>query len=238
MTPPTGFWDALDATWPAFSTEHVGPFLVRDGAGGGKRVSAATALGPASEADIIAAEAHMLEPLFQVRDEPDLDQTLDARGYQILDPTLGYAGRLSDLADPNLHRLAAVPAERPVAIQAEIWAAGGIGPERLAVMDRVSGPKSYLLGRQDDRPVAAAFVAISGKTAMLHALEVKPEARRKGVGRNLTIGAANWAAKHGAATLALLVTEANTAANALYSALGMARVARYHYRALSKRCGE
>ncbi len=42
--------------------------------------------------------------------------------------------------------------------------------------------------------------------------------------------AAAWAAEQGADTVALVVTEANAPARALYSSLGMAPVGQYHYR--------
>ena len=35
----------------------------------------------------------------------------------------------------------------PLAIVSGLWAAGGIGPARVAVMDRVTGPKAALLAR-------------------------------------------------------------------------------------------
>ena len=38
------FVAAMEATWPAASRRQVGPFVIRDGQGGGKRVSAATGL--------------------------------------------------------------------------------------------------------------------------------------------------------------------------------------------------
>ncbi|TMV56955.1 GNAT family N-acetyltransferase, partial [Thioclava sp. BHET1] len=37
---------ALDASWPAAALHHAGPWLIREGRGGGKRVSAATAERP------------------------------------------------------------------------------------------------------------------------------------------------------------------------------------------------
>jgi GNAT superfamily N-acetyltransferase len=42
--------------------------------------------------------------------------------------------------------------------------------------------------------------------------------------------AARWAARQGAAELALLVTRKNVPANALYTSLGMSVVGSYHYR--------
>ena len=65
---------------------------------------------------------------------------------------------------------------------------------------------------------------------MIHAIEVAPEHRRHGVGRNMLIKAAHWAQDQGATHLSLAVTRANTGANALYSFLGMTVVGNYHYR--------
>jgi hypothetical protein len=42
--------------------------------------------------------------------------------------------------------------------------------------------------------------------------------------------AAHWAQDHGAKRFSVLVTEANTAANALYASLAMEIVGQYHYR--------
>ena len=48
----------------------------------------------------------------------------------------------------------------PLAIACDLWAEGGIGPARLAVMDRVEGAKSVILGRANDRASGVAFVAV------------------------------------------------------------------------------
>ena len=51
---------AIDATWPAAELAEAGGFRLRRGAGGGKRVSAATPLGQDwDDAGIKAAEAAM-----------------------------------------------------------------------------------------------------------------------------------------------------------------------------------
>ncbi len=113
---------------------------------------------------------------------------------------------------------------------AETWAAGGVGPARLAVMARAPQPRTWLLGRLGDRPAGCAFVALHGVVAMLHALEIAEVARRRGLGARMTRFAAAWGAARGAQTLALAVTGANTPARALYAGLGMAEVGAYHYR--------
>jgi ribosomal protein S18 acetylase RimI-like enzyme len=169
--------------------------------------------------------------LFMIRPgEADLDARLAELGYLRRDPTLILAAPSDSLAGPADPE-ATVRCTAPVARMAEIWRDGGIGPARFAVMDRVPGARVWLLGRHGDRPVACAFLAAHGSAAMLHALEVIPEARRRGVASRLTRAAARWAAERGGETLALAVTEANAAARALYAGMGMREVARYHYRA-------
>ena len=225
----------LEATWPPAARHETGPWTIRNGAGGGKRVSAATAHGPLTEGDLPTAEAAMRAlgqpPLFMIRaGEEALDALLAARGYAVVDPVDAFAAPLAalDLAQPP--RLSAIPAWPPLAIQRELWAEAGIGPARLAVMDRAAFPKTALLARMDDRAAGTAFVAIHDGMAMLHALEVHPRFRRRGVARHVMAGAVHWARAQGARDFGLVVTKANAAAQALYASLGLARVGQYHYR--------
>lgn len=226
---------AIDATWPAASVQREGPWLIRDGQGGGKRVSAATAAGPVSEGDIATAEAAMRDleqtPLFMIADgDAALDRWLDARGYVIVDPVVLYVGAVEELAAEPLPRVASFEIWPPLAIMEELWAAGGIGPARLAVMARAADPKTAILGRTDDTPSGAAFVSAHENIAMIHAIEVSSAIRRRGTGRNILRAASKWAQNQGISWLALAVTEANAPARALYSSLGMRSVGHYHYR--------
>ena len=222
--------EVMEATWPPARRWPLGPFTLRDGAGGGKRVSAASAEGPFTAQDLDAAEAAMPEPLFLIRPGDEaLDAALDARGWRIIDPVIAYAAPVAALT-AELPGLTAFPHWPPLEIARTLWAEGGIGPARIAVMDRVAGPKAALLGRSGDRPAGVAFVACHGDEAMVHALEVRDAYRRQGLGRSLLHAAANWAAKQGAARLSLVVTRQNAAARALYARLGMQDVGQYHYR--------
>ncbi len=65
---------------------------------------------------------------------------------------------------------------------------------------------------------------------MVHAIEMRPASAARALRANMLRRAADWAAHHGAAHLALAVTTANEPANALYSSLGMRPVGQYHYR--------
>lgn len=227
---PAELAEAMEATWPPLARRPLGPFTLRDGADGGKRVSAASLDGTFSGPDIDALEAAMDEPLMLIRaGETALDTALDARGWRTVDPVVAYAAPTASLT-AALPGLTAFPHWPPLEIARSLWAEGGIGPARIAVMGRVKGAKAALLGRVGDRPAGVAFVACHGAEAMVHALEVRESQRQQGLGRNLVHAAANWAAEQGAARLSLVVTRQNVAARALYARLGMQSVGEYHYR--------
>ena len=232
---PAALDTALQATWPPARDWSVGPFTLRDGAGGGSRVSAATADGAWDDAALDAAIAAMRadgrRPLFRVRaGETTLDAALEARGFVAFDPTIGLAVPVDALTQTPVPPVTAWAIWEPLGIMNDIWADAGIGPARRAIMDRVTGPKTALFGRVNDTAAATGFVALAGKTAMVHALGVIPAQRRQGLARWMMIRAAHWAAAHGAETLALLVTQANKPARALYAQLQMQEVGGYHYR--------
>lgn len=227
-------FEVIDATWPAATTHEAGGFLVREGLGGGSRVSSASLTVPFGAADIDAAiAAHRAlgqPPKFMIRPgEEALDAALDARGFEVFDPVTVYDAALDALSDevPPVSAFAHWP---PLAIAAEVWERGGIGPARRAVMTRAQGPRAVVLGRAEDHPAGAAFVALHDDTAMLHALVTLPTFRRKGLGRAIMAETVRWAREAGAKRLALVVTQANGPANALYRGIGMQPASRYHYR--------
>lgn len=227
---PAELAEVMEATWPPARRWRVGPFTLRDGAGGGQRVSAASVSGAFSGADLDAAIAGMDEPLFVLfPGDEALDKALEMRGFRVHDPVVAYAAPVADLTG-DLPFLTAFAHWPPLEAVRAVWAEGGIGPARVQVMDRVTGAKTALMARSGDRPSGAAFVACHGRHAMVHALEVRPDQRRQGAGAHLLRAAANWAAEQGAQVLSLVVTRRNTAARALYDRAGMEDVGEYHYR--------
>lgn len=234
MTENTNYYDVVEATWPPARRFRLGPWTIRDGQGGGKRVSAATAEADFTAADLPAAEAAMRDlgqpPLFMIRvGEKALDQMLADAGYQVIDPVTIYEAPIETMAiePPPITSFTIWP---PLKIMLELWDEGGIGPARIAVMDRADCVKTGILGRARDRAAGCAYIGIHGRTAMVHALEVHPTQRRQNAARNMMMRAACWAKENGAETLALVVTDANDAANALYTSMGMHVVGQYHYR--------
>lgn len=234
--PAAALFATLDQTWPAAARIACGPFTLRAGQGGGKRVSAATLDAPGfSPLDLEKAEAGMARlgqrPLFMIRGgETALDQALAARGYDVVDPVLAMAAPVGVVAGPGPEHMSAFAIWPRLKISDDIWAACGVGPERLAVMDRVAGPKTVVLSRRSERAAGVVFVAQHGKVAMVHALEVLPALRRRGSAVNMLRCAAKWAQENGAETLAALVLRDNAAARALFAFLSMENVGCYHYR--------
>ncbi|MFN4057204.1 MAG: GNAT family N-acetyltransferase [Roseinatronobacter sp.] len=222
---------ALDATWPAKRAWTDGDWFLRDGAGGGKRVSAATPLRP--DADPEAGEAAMraacMTPLFRLGpQESCLGARLMDMGYSAFDHSLIYAASVTTLAaqPPAVSLFQIWP---PLAIMREIWSEGGIGPARIDVMDRAAPPGTGFVARLQDRVAGVAFCGISDSIAMLHAVEIAPAYRRKGVATIILRGAAHWAQTQGAVWFSLAVTAANTPARRLYERAGLQIVTEYQY---------
>jgi len=231
------YYAVVEATWPTAAKRQLGPITLREGQGGGSRVSAASVEGSATEAEIETAEQAMRamgqDCLFMIRDgQDDLDAQLDARGYLVKDPVNLWVCPIEKLMDVEIPRVTTFALWSPLEIQREIWIAGGIGMARQAIMERVSGPKAALLGRYDDKPAGAGFVAVHDGVAMVHALEILPHQRRRGMGVWMMRQAAFWAAENGATEMAVLCTKENAGANGLYASLGMTNGGQYHYRQL------
>jgi GNAT superfamily N-acetyltransferase len=235
MTPDlSALFAAGDETWPPAEIRTSGIWRLRRGNGGGNRVSAASTTAIATEADINVAENEMLlfdqKPLFSIRDGNEaLDQKLASRGYVVRDPTNLWTLPVAALTDIPIPRVTAFAIWEPLAIMTEIWATGGIGPERIDVMGRAKR-KTGILARWNERPAGVGFVAASGGIAMVHAVQVLPSQRQQGVASWIMRKAAFWARDQGAETLAVLCTQANTAGTRLYSALGFEKAGQYHYR--------
>jgi len=232
---PDALTTLINATWPAQTMRDVSGWTLRSTKDAGSRANAATATKAAKpEEHPLAAGAQRAigqTPLFMVRQgEEALDAHLAQAGYTLKDPTVCYTAPITAIATQRAPPVTCFEVWPPLATQLNIWEAGGVNAARAAIMDRAAGPRTTILGRVHNTPAATAFGAVHGRTAMVHAIETLPAFRRQGLARLMIRALAFWAQSHGARTLALLVTQANAPANALYTSLGMTVAARYHYR--------
>ena len=233
---------ASDLTWPAETLTRVGPFTIRHAPGAGGRVNCATADAPFTEDDIAAAIAAMEDRggprLFMIREgmatpgDGRLSAILSGLGYGAISPTVMMVAPAAPIAALDLPRVRAFHVWEPLAIQHDIWDAGGILPPRRAVMMRADCPKTALLGRLNDHPACAGFLGFDARhgLSMLHALYVLPHQRRQGMARNALTVAARWTLDQGGHAIGLAVEAGNASARALYAGLGFVEAGSYHYR--------
>lgn len=230
----SAFAEAFESTWPAAEYADVGGFRAGRGLGAGGRVSSARVIGPWATDDIRRVEeinkGWDQPSMFRVlNDDTRLATALQQMGYRSEKPTVIMSAPLDRLTDQDIPPITAFAVWPPLAIQREIWAAGNIGPARQAVMDHVALPKTSVLGRTDDRAAGAGFVAIDNQVAMIHAVEVLAEWRRRGLAGWMVREAAFWARDNGATRMGLAVTRGNAGAIAAYQGLGFQEIAGYSY---------
>lgn len=228
-------YEVCEHTWRPRTSTPVGPFILRDGDGGGKRVSAATVTGPYTDTDLAQIEAAMVglgqSPLFMIRrGDEGFDEDLTARGYRVVDPVHLLIGGCATIAHQKPKDGMIYHAWPPLAAQCDIWETDGIGAARLRTMDRVEDPKTSIMIRHNDRAAGTCFVAMHDGIAMLHGLVIDNWARRQGLANQIMGAAAHWAQNIGAERISVLVVKSNAPANALYASLGMENVGSYHYR--------
>jgi GNAT superfamily N-acetyltransferase len=218
--------EQMEATWPPLRKWRQGDWWLREGAGGGQRVSAASPAGPRAVAELDQVIAAMDAPLFLLdAGERAVDQALAARGFVVHDPVVNLAADPLGMAGAAV--LSAWPAPKPVQM---LWALGKIGPGRLAVMGRVQQTKAALWIEDQGEPIAVGFCGTTGDFAGVHSVFVASDRRGQGLGMALMQGIARWAADQGAQQMALAVTTANVPARQLYARLGMDEIGASHYR--------
>ena len=223
----------MTASWPPVAEHAVGPWTLREGPGGGHRVTCAVAGGLVTAADLPPlrqAAARLGQPgLVMVRQGEDaLDATLAGAGWGMGEDVVLYLAPTNAFEAPQV--MTSFAMWPPLAVQRLMWDEGGIGTGKQAIMDRANGPKAAVLGRSGDRPAGTGYVAISGGIAYVHALTVVPALQRQGTARNILRAAGAWAQSAGADWLALAVTRGNVPARGLYASMGMQLVGQYHYR--------
>lgn len=239
MTAPPAPYDLLAATWPAESSEIVGPWWAQSAPGAGRRVCSVWPL--IRGADALAAglgaatawqAARGLDALLQLPDGLDLPSVSAATGWASEGATAILSADAAAVAARS-RRGAGFPylieVTAPLGALDEVWAEGGIGGARRAVIARAEGIGRIWAARLDSRLAGAAFVGRVGDRAAIQALHVAPWARRRGAAHDLMVACAGWAAAAGADRLVWSVERDNAPALALYAALGAVEIGGYRY---------
>jgi ribosomal protein S18 acetylase RimI-like enzyme len=186
---------------------------------------------------------------------PGLDDRLEARGYAVVARTDVLVQPIDD-ADHHRHRGAGAVrteagpvrfsvADHPDDAWLALWSgskaplstrgdtSGAVAARRALAHDVLEGaPGAYLTAADPEGPVGVIRAAFAEDWAALSCLVVAPHARRRGLGRALTLRALDEAARRGARRAFLQVEADNTGAAALYTGLGFQPAERYLYREL------
>lgn len=231
----TSLEDAFEASWPAAEYIDTGAVRTGRGLGGGMRVSSARIIRPDWTKEDIEHAIYIHRkwsqpPVFRLTDEDDkLARLLTARGWSSHKLTWIMTTSIDPLINSLIPLAMCFTIWPPLGIQRSIWIKQGIGPKRQAVMSRADTPKTTILGRVDDHAAGVCFVAVSDDIAAIHAVEVLPDCRRKGLATAMLYEAAVWAGKQGAKKLLIAVTAKNIKAVSLYRKLGFKKTTSYCY---------
>ncbi|WP_295118553.1 GNAT family N-acetyltransferase [uncultured Leifsonia sp.] len=239
-----GLLDRLaDRGWPALEAEQQQGWRLRASGGVTNRANSVLASGPVDDVDaaIDRAEAWYAErglsAVFQLSpaSPPALAGALAARGYREHSPTdiliadCHVVAAATRADGPSAARVADAPS--PGWLDAW-WAVDGRGGGReRGIVARIlsGGPALYAWSGDPAAPDAVARLALVGEWGGLYAVATLPQARRRGLARELVGGLAAAAAERGVEGLWLQVLAANAAANALYARLGFRRASGYTY---------
>ena len=230
--------------WRPLEQEPLGDWLLRASAGVTGRGNSALAGGdpgrPLEEAvDAVERwyDARGLPPQIQLADRVaplELAGRLDDRGWatspvtHVMTAELGPVLRAAGQGGPEV-RLDESLDEAWLAAW-RIDSAGGLDMDAARALMTNHEQVAFASVRDGDKCVAIARVAVDGRWAGLFCVEVAADARRRGLGRAVSIATLRWAVSRGARRAYLQSASDNAAAIALYASMGFTVHHNYVYR--------
>jgi GNAT superfamily N-acetyltransferase len=229
--------------WRALETARLGDWLLRASDGFTGRANSVLTIGdpgrPGRDA-VAAVEAwyaeRALPPCFQLPEPGASDgvrELLDQRGYtwsppvHVMTAELGHVLRAADArVDPGAVALDDAPDDAWLATYRRAE-----GAPAAAARGVLAGHPAavFASARSEGRTLAIARAAVDGRWAGLSAVEVAPEARRRGLAVQVTAAVLRWAGTHGARQVYLQTGIPNDPAVTLYQALGFTVHHDYRY---------
>lgn len=232
------------ATWRPVEVVEVDGWQVGFAGGFTRRANSAV---PVAEPDDVETAIARVEALYGERDLParfrvcsaarpsELDHRLAARGYRAAANTHVLVRDLTQLPG------ATTPVATSVEVAAEpddAWLSGWLGVKAAGtavdpdLARAVVGGSSatYVTATDAAGVVGVIRAAAAGTWVGLSCLMVAPRARRRGLGRALTVVALDAASGAGAERAFLQVEAGNRGAAALYEDMGFQHAETYHYR--------
>ncbi|MEO3855086.1 GNAT family N-acetyltransferase [Acrocarpospora sp. B8E8] len=222
--------------WPAPEQVSAGSWIYRYAAGVTKRANSVLPLGGTGSWSRVDDAERFYRGLgrpsvFAIGPgaEKGLDAELEARGYQVVDPTLIMTAEISPAAGAQI---ADAPSEEWLSTWWDVD--GGRHPD---IPDAREWGRRILTGvpagYASAGPDAVGRGVLQGDWLGIYCMAVRPSARRKGNGTAVLHGLLGWGHENGARRAYLVVTMANTAARTMYEQAGFVVSGRYHYRVAS-----
>ena len=231
--------------WPAVEQEPLGGWTLRASSGFTARGNSVLVLGD-PDLPLVEAVAHAeqwyerrgLTPRFQVTPADEaLDSLLAARGWERERPAVLRVGTLDAVARQEAPlpqgasaSLATRPDERFLGLYGRTPTAPKAAVEVLATPPPGGCVHLLTVTGHDGATLAVGRCSVDGRWAGFAAIEVAPEARRRGLATAVMRRLAEAALEDGASGGYLQVEPGNQAAGALYDRLGFTPHHEYAYR--------
>ena len=181
--------------------------------------------------------AHHLPILFRItpfQRPPDLEATLEARGYAAFDPTLVQVAPLERPPEVDGADVALTSPSTAAFVDAVATLRGSPREQRDAHYERLRHTPLTVypvLARHDDgRPLACGQVALDDGLAGIFDVVTADHARGQGIATRVVARLLTWAWERGAAHAHLQVEGTNAPALRVYRRFGFATAYTYHYR--------
>lgn len=231
---------AAFAAWPALAQEDVLGWNLRYSDGYTKRANSANALLDA--VDLVPRQIELIEqrfrdrllqPIFRLASfvaPPNIDRLLATRRYAKVDPTWVMQRLLSEPQASTVPPKSTSPRAWLAAFQ---QASGKQGPDQaihLRMLQHIQCPRVFAQVMDGDVPVCCGLAVAVGDQLGLFDIVTAASHRRRGLARQLCDGLIAWGHMQGAKSAFLQVTASNSAAIALYQAMGFRTVYDYWYR--------
>jgi ribosomal protein S18 acetylase RimI-like enzyme len=168
---------------------------------------------------------------------PDgLDTALAERGYRRLGVMSLQVAPAAPAREPTSRATPQVHLDdRPTRPWFEVWHAmhgdGGDPRSGWNMLGRVEPPSAYVWATKGNRVLGVGRAVADRGWAGVFGMATVPEARGRGVARDVLAALAGWAHARDAECMYLQVAEDNIPARRLYERLGFVELTRYHYRA-------
>ncbi|NUT39910.1 MAG: GNAT family N-acetyltransferase [Thermoactinospora sp.] len=225
----------VDEAWPALERLDHGPWTFRAAEGVTKRANSVLVRGIPDDLEgaVLAAEAFYASrglPCVFSLGGGALDDFLAARGYALVEPTMGMWATGEPGASPYSLKISDQPWD---GWMESWWAVDGRYPSQLPVVAKIlrGVPSLYAAYEEDGVALAVGRGVVHGGDVLgIYGMATLPQARRRGLARAVLRG---LRAHAGVPRAYLVVVERNTAAQALYREEGFEAQGGYHYRVLA-----